>query len=581
MKKIALIWTFMIWMIAVAAHANEPEWSMPLDTKVDWSQVTTAGTLLIASGKKIVHVDTEQGVPFWTINTSKKLAPFNVHELEGSGYLLIAEQYQNIPPKTRLSMYELLAGDLLWETENLLASNLAVIPDPERNQIIYIGAFPGSPKDKTNGTLIRAYDMGTGEMRYQTSYARYNGLPMHITDSAGTFSAARDLSGHPLPVIEGNRIYLSYGGLAAMDLDTGEILWDNQFKTADSSLKLTNARPVIEGNTIFAAGRGTVVAIDKDNGEFIWQTKLGSKVALPELQIEGDRILVRIGGLFSNGKKIVPKKPFGVASLDKQTGSKHWQWKKAKDSITNMQLLDDSQQILVADKKNLYRLDLTASGKAVVLEKRNLNFKRKMGGADTAIAAGKVASGLLSGGLMGGLEGGLRASKGNDRSDPPSSILMVNNDIVIRGNYHVLSYNPELNQDNWSIAFSPPGVSPMMLALSGATMAFTALGNAGYHSSMSTRNNKLDSSLRSADRLGQVMSRRYAAAQQAGNLGVFLTRAEKDSGHPLKLMGIDLTNGEEVGLVPITEKSPNFTVDPVGRRIYYFYKNQEIKAFEF
>src|SRR5690606_25319354 len=117
---------------------------------------------------------------------------------------------------------------------------------------------------------------------------------------------------------------------------------------------------------------------------------------------------------------------------------------------------------------------------------------RKFGAADTAVAGGKVVSGLLSGGILGGLQGGLSAASSDDRSDPPTTIARVDDNLVISGNYHVLSYNAATDSDSWSIAFEPPGVNPMLMALSGATMALTAMGNAGMHSSMSVRNSKLD-----------------------------------------------------------------------------------------
>lgn len=582
--KISLILIFSLTSNAYTLAQPESEqslWTKNLEEKVGWSKLSSAGTLLIGTSTRIQHLDTESGDTLWSVDTQKELAPFNIHDIEGSGYLVIAEQYQNIPPKTRLSSYELMTGQLIWETPDLLASNLAVIPDLERGQILYIGAFPGSPKDKTSGTLIRAYDLASGEMRFQTEYAKFNALKMHRTDTAGWLSSAMDLSGHAPPLIDGEVMYLPYRGLTAVNLTSGEIIWDYAFKTVDSGLKNTTGSPVIEGDIIYSTGRGNVVALNKLTGDLIWNQKVGSKYALPELQVLEEQIVVRIGGQFSDGQNIQPKKPFGVASLDKTSGKKRWLWKSAKNSITNMQILPDSSQVVVADKKNLYRLNLNASGKPEILEKRNLEFKRKMGATDTAVTAGKIGAGLLSGGLVGGLQGGLAASRGNDRSDPPNNISLLDKNLVIRGNYHVLSYSPETNTDNWSIEFSPPGVSGMMLAFSGAAMAFTSLGNAGYHTSMSTRNSKVDSSLSSATKLGTVMTRRYAAAEQAGNLGFFLTKADKESGNGLQLVGLNLTTGKEIGAVPIEEKEPVFTVDNIGRKVYYFHKQKEIRAFGF
>lgn len=562
--------------------ANEPLWTHTLDAKVEWSTVTTAGTLLVNSGTTITHLDPDSGAVLWSKTTDKKLAPYNFHDLEGSGYLLIAEQFANIPPKTRLSMYDLLSGDTIWESPELAAGNLAVIPDLERGQLLFIGAFTGTREQQETGNLLQAYDIGTGALRYQTSLAKLNAFPMHLTDSAGWFAPTTDLSGHARPLIDGNRLYLSYNGLMAVNLDDGSILWNQEFDTVDPGLKQSMSPLQLVGDTIYMSARGRVVAIDRNSGAQQWEAKVKKNWAMPELQVLDDQVLVRVGGLFSNGKDLVPREPYGILSLDRASGAEKWEWTKAKDSITNMVVLPEARQVVVADKASLYRLSLDSGKKVDILEKRDLEFKRSMGAVDAVATGGKVVSGLLSGGLVGGLQGGLRGAMSDDRSDPPTSITQLGSNLIVSGNYHVLSWDALNSSDNWSISFAVPGVNPMMLALSGATMALTAMGNAGMHSDWSTRNAKLDSSLNSADKMGAIMSRRFAAAEQAGNLGFFLTKAgEELPGASLQLLGIDYDSGESIGVVPIEEKEPVFTVDNLGRRVYYFHKEKEVRAFGF
>ncbi len=582
MKKIFVFAAVFLCSLFPAAHAGELLWSSTIEEDVEWSMVTSAGTLLINTGTQVIHLDSETGEILWNKSTEKKLAPFNFHDLEGSGYMLIAEQYANIPPKTRLTMFDLLSGEMIWQSEELFASNLAVIPDLERGQVLHIGGFPGSPADPTSGNILRAYDVVTGEIRFQTELSKVNKMPMHQTDTAGFFTAAFDLSGHSAPVMEGNVLYLPYLGVMAVNLDSGALLWSQEFEPSVADVKQAFSPIVIEGDTIYKSGRGTVVAIDKLSGQLRWQSKVKKSYTTPELLVLGDQVVVRVGGMFSNGKGMVPKKPFGVLSLDKATGAEKWNWTKAKDGITNVAVLEELKQLVVADSKNLYRLGLDSSGKATVLEKRDLEFKRKFGAADTAVAGGKVVSGLLSGGILGGLQGGLSAAGSDDRSDPPTTIARVDDNLVVSGNYHVLSYNAATDSDNWSIAFEPPGVNPMLMALSGATMALTAMGNAGMHSSMSVRNSKLDSALGSADRMGSIMTKRYSASQQAGHLAFYLTKSDADdAATKLELVGVDLGSGEPVGEVPIEEKEPVFAVDQLGRRVYYFYKGNEVRAFGF
>ena len=66
-------------------------------------------------------------------------------------------------------------------------------------------------------------------------------------------------------------------------------------------------------------------------------------------------------------------------------------------------------------------------------------------------------------------------------------------------------------------------------------------------------------------------------AQKSRNLAFFLTKGE-DS---LLLTGIDLASGVVVGEIPMAEKEPQFMVDAIGNRVYYFTPGAELRAFDF
>jgi outer membrane protein assembly factor BamB len=580
MRRAFFLGALMAFSVCLRAAAQEPVWRATLDSDVEWSQLTSLGTLLVNTGRQMSHIDTESGALYWTLETEKKLAPYNFHEIPGEGTLLIAEQVSTIPTVTHLRLIDLLSGEAVWEAGPLLAANLAVIPDPERDQLLFIGAFPGSPKAPQSGNLLLAFDLANGTEKYRTELSKFNRMPTHPTDTAGFFNPASDLSGHHPAQIRDGVAYLPYAGLMAVDLASGEVLWNQEFETVDRVYKLSNAPIQIVEDTIYMTAQAAVLAINRHSGDIRWRSKVKKSFFMPELQIAGDRVIVRVGGLFSTGKSREARKPFGVMSLDRATGAEQWSWTRGKDSVTNMVIMPDLDQVVLADRESLYRLKLSADKKPQIIEERKLAFKRSMGLADGAAATGKVVSGLLSGGLFGGLQGGVKAAAGDDRKDPLVSITPAGDDLIVSGSYHVLSFDARNNTDKWSLAFEPPGVHPMLMALSGATMALSAMGNAGLHDSWSTRNSKVESSLNSADRLGAAMSRRYAAMQNAGRLAFYLTRAtEENSSATLQLMGIDLATGEVVGAVPLNDKEPVFTVDEPGRRVYYFADGREVRAF--
>lgn len=65
--------------------------------------------------------------------------------------------------------------------------------------------------------------------------------------------------------------------------------------------------------------------------------------------------------------------------------------------------------------------------------------------------------------------------------------------------------------------------------------------------------------------------------QETGQVAFLLTVEEKKK----LLVGIDLTNGQEVGEIPMSEKEPSFMVDSEARRVYYFQDDKHVKAYDF
>ena len=80
-----------------------------------------------------------------------------------------------------------------------------------------------------------------------------------------------------------------------------------------------------------------------------------------------------------------------------------------------------------------------------------------------------------------------------------------------------------------------------------------------------------------AGSLQDAVAARFGAAEAARNISFFLTREEEG----LALVGIDLTNGEEVGRIPMDEKEPQFMVDAIANRVYHFWNRIQIRAYDF
>ena len=570
MNKILAL--FLLLVGDALAQSNEPAWQFTFSDESLWSRVTYAGSLLAASERQLAHIDPANGEAFWVRDDLSKLAQFNVNDVAGTPYLVISERLGNVPPKSRLQVLNLSTGETLWDMGEHAGSGLGAYPVAENNLLVYVVEMAG----RKPGTYVMGMNLATGEEVWGTKIGSVGHLQTHYSDVEG-FIRTRDLNGHPPPLVDNGLFILVAGDLYAFDLATGELRWRYKAKASMPNLKNTYAQPLMVEGVLYATTKDSIVALDPVSGTEKWKAKVG-KAAMPELQVVDSKIIGRFGGMFSDGKKLVGQKPFGAFAVDTSSGSTLWKWSKAKNSITNLCVLPEQGLVMLADKKNLYALDLNASKKGKVVYEEKLAFKRQMGSADLAAKGIGAAGGLLGGGLAGGFKG---LGGGGDRGDPPLDIEVYGDQLIIRAQYHVLAHNVQSKSTDWSIQFAPPGMSPFALVAMGAVTAFVATEAAGptraagggYESQA-----MLDSTLNITSSFQRAVSERYAAAEKARNVAFFLTK-EKEEG--MVLMGIDLETGDEIGKVPMEEKEPQFMVDSIGSRIYYFRNKKELLAYDF
>lgn len=127
------------------------------------------------------------------------------------------------------------------------------------------------------------------------------------------------------PTVDGDRVYVlgAKGALLCLDVATGDVRWAKEFEddygTRVPAWGITGA-PIVEGDLLIAlvGGRdeGLVVAFDKTTGREVWR-------ALPTGKEPGygQPVIFDVGGT----RQLVVWHPRGVASLDPQTGRRHWE----------------------------------------------------------------------------------------------------------------------------------------------------------------------------------------------------------------------------------------------------------------
>ena len=567
-----LFFVFVLLGVNGLARAVEPTWQFKFDDDSLWSRITYAGTLLAASEGQLAHIDPATGEAFWVRDDLSKLAQFNVNDVPGTPFLVISERLGNLPPKSRLQVLNISTGETVWDMGEHPGGGLGAYPVLQQNLLIYVVEMQG----KKPGSYVIGLDIGTGDERWRTKIGAVGNLPLHPSDIEG-FIRTRDLNGHPPPLVVGDMVILAVGDLYAFDLANGEQRWRFKTKASVPNLKNTYARPILADGVLYAVGKNSIYALDPETGSEKWKVKVGN-AAMPELQVVGSKIVGRLGGTFSDGKKLVGRKPFGAFVVDASSGKLLWKWINAKDSVTNLRVLHEQGLVMLADANNLYALELNATKKGNVVYKEKLEFKRKLGSADLAAKGMGAVGGFLGGGLAGGVKG---LGGGGDRGDPPLDIEIYGEQLIIRAQHHVLSHNLGSRQTDWSIQFAPPGMNPFALIAMGAVTAVVVAERAGptrMRGGGFDSQRMLDTTLNISNSFQAAVAARYAAAEKERDLAFFLTKEEKDG---VVLMGIDLTNGSEIGQIPMTEKEPQFMVDAFGSRVYYFRNKKELIAYDF
>jgi len=558
-------------MFAATSFAQDPVFDYELPDEMKWSKVTPVGSLIVGGKKYLAHYQAD-GEKLWVRDDMTNLAQFSVRVVPGLPYVVVSELISKIPLKSSLQVLDLMTGETIWDTGETLGSNLGGFAMPETNSVVFVRDISGD-KDLKAGTYISKYNLATGDVFWQTRIGSIGTLKRHNIDDNG-FISGQDLSGHPAPIVTDDRFLLFGGDIYSFDLETGGLQWHYKLKAGHPSLKRTYARPILDGEILYAAGPKKVVALNVADGTEIWTAKI-SKGAVPQLDLADGLLVGRYGGTFSDGKKFAQLKPFGAFVLNASDGSKKWEWKKAKDSITNLVVAPAANRVAFADKKTLYGMELNAS-KAVFANKETLEFKRKMGTADVAAKGLGAVGGFLSGGLAGSAS----SLGGGDRSDPPLDVSLYGNTVVVRGQFHVLGYDIDNQTTAWSVAFAPPGVNGLALVAMSAVTVGASYGNAigaRSSSSFSTANAYAGSTADINKAFQGLVSSRYAASESDASVGFFLTVEDDDR----FLVGLDMQSGERVGAIPMKEKEPNFMVDAIAGRVYYFADNARIAAYDF
>ncbi len=566
-----------------SAYADTPLWSFK-GTK--WYSMTDTGNAVVGLSNGISMLDGATGNELWKRTDIGEIKETEFTELEGTPLLLITDNSGWAQRKTKMYALDTLTGETVWQTDKMLGYTVNVSPIYSRDMIVFLTIKDNrSNKDKPD---IFALKMSTGELLWQNEYTekvdlygvekkKRGGAGAMLLGSGGGASDRFDLSGENPPMFDGDSMYLTYAGLHRYNLSDGKLVWKNVYDVTDGSLKNTNGQAIVDGEMIYTSAQGIIRAIDKNSGSIKWTTKDFGKGGIAEMQLFGDVVYGRMGGQFFSAKKgeWQKKGPIGVVALNKNNGDANWIYTGAKNSITNMVVLENDNVMLIGDEKNLIGLDLTSRGKVKEAYKIPLKFKFKVGAAATA---GKVAA-VAFGGVGGFFK------KGADTTDEPISLVrQENGTVVARGRQHLLAFNPTTKEIVWSTKFDAPGISGWQsIVMTALTITAAAISQAseanmsqqGRYNSAYRENGRFLNMMSSYQ---QFMSKKYSATKRSGNIQYMLTTIKGNDGKGSGLVGVNLMSGQAVNQIMFRDKTPDYEVDEAAGRMFNMNKG-ELSAF--
>jgi hypothetical protein len=207
-----------------------------------------------------------------------------------------------------------------------------------------------------------------------------------------------------------------------------------------------------------------------------------------------------------------------------------------------------------------------------------LEFKRDIGASDVTSAGVKA----LTGGLGGMLSAGAKLAVGKDRQDPPVSVVKTETgQIVIRGQQHILSFDPAKKEISWSLFYAAPGASGLGIAMVAAVSAFSALS---YQVSAASGATSATSASRNITnqfaRMDKYLDKRFSKSKSSQKNAYILTNVSDGQEQGVGVMAINLETGETSDQVVFDEKEPEYMVDELGGRLYHFKDKKNILAYD-
>ncbi len=426
------LFTPTLFLLATALHAQEDMpvlWENKLDHRIEHTGTGTEerGYSYAADDKAMTVFDNKSGAIKWT-GKYKELTPNlkKVDELipfwESDAVFLFDRKMG----KDQIGVLDLATGKQLWGSDkyqNLSEDNIVYIPEQDgfaislKEKLVFVKAKTGEEvwaTDKFKGVVGQYVGTPDGKLvmvnfmpgELAALFSGYKNQIVKIDLADGNILWENTYVGraerkviskeflYDLDV-QGDKVFLRMNGMQVYDLNTGANIYTAAFDyTPDGvvgrpagakkfGVYHAVADPVIVGDDLYVLDMSNkknqyVKKYDRNSGKLLWTSpEIKGARAIPNMYVQGDRVLLQIGGNVeaqayiykrerqADGSYTVTQewkiwhpnvKPFGVQAFNTTDGSLAWDSERFKKGITNAVVVGD--QFVVCSGKELYSLDL-------------------------------------------------------------------------------------------------------------------------------------------------------------------------------------------------------------------------------
>lgn len=414
-------------------------WETKLGHRFDYTGTGTEerGYSYSADDKEMTVFDNKTGKTIWT-GRYKDLTPKlrKVDELipfwESNAVFLFDRKMG----KDQLAVLDLATGKLLWDTDKyqgLTDESIVYVPEEDafaitlKDRLVWVMAKTGEEKwstDKFKGTVGKYVVTGDKQMVMvnfipESLFALLSGFKNQIAridlrngniiwENTYVGRAERKVISKEFLYalnVAGDKVFLRMNGMQVYDLNTGANIYSAAFDftpdgkivgrpagTKKFGVYHTVADPVIVGDDLYVLDMSSkksqyLKKYDRNSGKLLWTSpEIKEARAIPNMYVEGDRVLLQIGGNVEAQAYIYKRepdgqggwtiteewriwrpnvKPNGVQAFSTTDGSLVWDSERFRKGITNAVVVGD--QFVVCSGKELYSMDINTGAEKFVV----------------------------------------------------------------------------------------------------------------------------------------------------------------------------------------------------------------------